>query len=210
MHRAWCSATSLFHFLSDPGFFLPLSRRYAVSHPDAWTIPVGPRLHKTQYPPAPSGLSSWAAYTICLSPTALLQADLIAAVDAVGLGKVSNPAALPSEVITISIDVGLHRSADTYDLFDPVEDEVRKRTSGACTSRTSSSAGTLGARRCCACATAACASLRRLTTSTSRARGRRYAGAPQRRHTPRAESGRTSCARRALLDRAFRTKTRYG
>ncbi|KAF8142854.1 hypothetical protein K438DRAFT_1978277 [Mycena galopus ATCC 62051] len=27
-------------------------------------------------------------------------------------------------------DVGLHCSADTYDLFNPVEDEVRKRTSG--------------------------------------------------------------------------------
>ena len=26
------------------------------------------------------------------------------------------------------IDAGLHRSADTYDLFDPIEDEVRKRT----------------------------------------------------------------------------------
>ncbi|KAJ3767159.1 hypothetical protein FB446DRAFT_822305 [Lentinula raphanica] len=29
---------------------------------------------------------------------------------------------------TVSIDAGLHRSADTYDLFDPIEDEIRKRT----------------------------------------------------------------------------------
>ncbi|KAJ7724329.1 fungal-specific transcription factor domain-containing protein [Mycena maculata] len=57
-----------------------------------------------------------------------IQADLIAAVYAVGLGKLSKAAALLSEAITISIDAGLHRSADTYDLFDPVEDEVRKRT----------------------------------------------------------------------------------
>jgi hypothetical protein len=53
---------------------------------------------------------------------------LIAAVYAVGLGKLSKAAALLSEAITVSIDAGLHRSADTYDLFDPIEDEVRKRT----------------------------------------------------------------------------------
>ncbi|KAJ7054209.1 fungal-specific transcription factor domain-containing protein [Mycena amicta] len=57
-----------------------------------------------------------------------IQADLIAAVYAVGLGKLSKAAALLSEAITISIDAGLHRNADTYDLFDPVEEEVRKRT----------------------------------------------------------------------------------
>ncbi|KAK7052056.1 putative transcriptional regulatory protein C3C7.04 [Favolaschia claudopus] len=57
-----------------------------------------------------------------------IQAALIAAVYAVGLGKLSKAAALLSEAITISVDAGLHRSADTYDLFDPVEDEVRKRT----------------------------------------------------------------------------------
>lgn len=28
----------------------------------------------------------------------------------------------------MSIDAGLHRSADTYDLFDPIEDEIRRRT----------------------------------------------------------------------------------
>ncbi|KAJ7607206.1 fungal-specific transcription factor domain-containing protein [Roridomyces roridus] len=57
-----------------------------------------------------------------------IQADLIAAVYAVGLGKLSKAAALLSEAVTISIDAGLHRNADTYDLFDPIEDEVRKRT----------------------------------------------------------------------------------
>lgn len=57
-----------------------------------------------------------------------IQADLIAAVYAVGLGKLSKAAALLSEAVTVSIDAGLHRSADTYDLFDPIEDEVRKRT----------------------------------------------------------------------------------
>ncbi|KAJ7779119.1 fungal-specific transcription factor domain-containing protein [Mycena metata] len=63
------------------------------------------------------------------SPTLYtIQADLIAAVYAVGLGKLSKAAALLSEAVTISIDAGLHRSADTYDLFDPVEEEVRKRT----------------------------------------------------------------------------------
>ena len=57
-----------------------------------------------------------------------IQAYLIAAVYATGLGKLSKAGALLSEAITVSIDAGLHRSADTYDLFDPVEDEVRKRT----------------------------------------------------------------------------------
>ncbi|KIK91069.1 hypothetical protein PAXRUDRAFT_150343 [Paxillus rubicundulus Ve08.2h10] len=57
-----------------------------------------------------------------------IQADLIAGVYAVGLGKLSKAAALLSEAITVSIDAGLHRSSDTYDLFDPIEDEVRKRT----------------------------------------------------------------------------------
>jgi hypothetical protein len=57
-----------------------------------------------------------------------IQADLVAAVYAVGLGKLSKAAALLSEAVTVSIDSGLHRSADTYDIFDPIEDEVRKRT----------------------------------------------------------------------------------
>lgn len=57
-----------------------------------------------------------------------IQANLIAAVYAVGLGKLSKAAALLAEAVTMCIDAGLHRSADTYDLFDPIEDEVRKRT----------------------------------------------------------------------------------
>ncbi|KAK0493543.1 fungal-specific transcription factor domain-containing protein [Armillaria luteobubalina] len=57
-----------------------------------------------------------------------IQANLIAAVYAIGLGRLSKGAALLSEAITVSVDAGLHRSADTYDLFDPIEDEVRKRT----------------------------------------------------------------------------------
>ncbi|KAL0581268.1 hypothetical protein V5O48_000751 [Marasmius crinis-equi] len=57
-----------------------------------------------------------------------IQGDLIAAIYAVGLGRLSKAAALLSEAVTVSIDAGLHRSADTYDLFDPIEDEVRKRT----------------------------------------------------------------------------------
>ena len=57
-----------------------------------------------------------------------IQADLVAAVYAVGLGRLSKAAALLSEAVTYSIDAGLQRSSDTYDLFDPIEDETRKRT----------------------------------------------------------------------------------
>ena len=47
---------------------------------------------------------------------------------AVGLGKLSKAFALLAEAVTLSLDTGLHRSADAYDVFDPIEDEVRKRT----------------------------------------------------------------------------------
>ncbi|KII85637.1 hypothetical protein PLICRDRAFT_44970 [Plicaturopsis crispa FD-325 SS-3] len=57
-----------------------------------------------------------------------IQADLIAGVYAVGLGRLSKAAALLSESVTVCIDAGLHRSADGYGCFDPIEDEVRKRT----------------------------------------------------------------------------------
>ncbi len=57
-----------------------------------------------------------------------VQSVLIAGVYAVGLGKLSKAFALLSEAITLSIDSGLHRSADAYDVFDPIEDEIRKRT----------------------------------------------------------------------------------
>ncbi|THH16205.1 hypothetical protein EW146_g4396 [Bondarzewia mesenterica] len=57
-----------------------------------------------------------------------VQAVLIAGVYTVGWGKLSKAFALLSESITLSIDAGLHRSADAYDIFDPIEEEVRKRT----------------------------------------------------------------------------------
>ncbi|PFH48818.1 hypothetical protein AMATHDRAFT_81612 [Amanita thiersii Skay4041] len=57
-----------------------------------------------------------------------IQSNLIAAVYAVGLGRLSKAAALLGECVTMCIDAGLHRSADTWDLFDPIENEVRKRT----------------------------------------------------------------------------------
>lgn len=60
--------------------------------------------------------------------TYTVQSILIAGVYAVGLGKLSKAFALLAEAITLSIDSGLHRSADAYDIFDPIEDEVRKRT----------------------------------------------------------------------------------
>lgn len=57
-----------------------------------------------------------------------VQSVLVAAVYAVGLGKLSKAFALLSEAVTLSFDAGLHRSVEAYDCFDPIEDEVRKRT----------------------------------------------------------------------------------
>lgn len=57
-----------------------------------------------------------------------IQSVFIAGVYAVGLGKLSKAFALLAESVTMSFDAGLHRSSDDYDLFDPIEDEVRKRT----------------------------------------------------------------------------------
>lgn len=57
-----------------------------------------------------------------------VQSVFVAAVYAIGLGKLSRGFALLSEAITLSIDAGLHRSAEAYDCFDPIEEEVRKRT----------------------------------------------------------------------------------
>jgi hypothetical protein len=57
-----------------------------------------------------------------------VQSVFVAAVYAIGLGKLSRGFALLSEAITLSIDGGLHRSAEAYDCFDPIEEEVRKRT----------------------------------------------------------------------------------
>jgi hypothetical protein len=57
-----------------------------------------------------------------------VQAVLVAAIYAVGLGRLSKAFALLSEAITLSFDAGLHRSVEAYDCFDPLESEVRKRT----------------------------------------------------------------------------------
>jgi hypothetical protein len=57
-----------------------------------------------------------------------IQANLIAAVYAVGSGKLTKASALLAEACTMCVDAGLHRSADNYDLFDSIDNEVRKRT----------------------------------------------------------------------------------
>lgn len=57
-----------------------------------------------------------------------VQSVLVAGVYAVGSGKLSKAFALLAESVTLSLDTGLHRSADAYDVFDSIEDEVRKRT----------------------------------------------------------------------------------
>ncbi|KAH7091758.1 fungal-specific transcription factor domain-containing protein [Auriculariales sp. MPI-PUGE-AT-0066] len=59
-----------------------------------------------------------------------IQAALQAAVYCIGLGRLSRGAALLSEAITLSVDVGLHRSTEQYDdgWFDAKELESRKRT----------------------------------------------------------------------------------
>jgi hypothetical protein len=57
-----------------------------------------------------------------------VQAVLIAGVYAIGWGKLSRAFALLSEAASLAVDAGLHRSADVYDAFNPIEDEVRKRT----------------------------------------------------------------------------------
>jgi len=57
-----------------------------------------------------------------------IQATLVAGVYAIGWGKLSRAFALVSESVTLSLDAGLHRSTDAYDIFDAIEEEVRKRT----------------------------------------------------------------------------------
>jgi hypothetical protein len=57
-----------------------------------------------------------------------IQATLVAGVYAIGWGKLSRAFALLSESVTLSLDAGLHRSTDAYDMFDAIEEEVRKRT----------------------------------------------------------------------------------
>ncbi len=57
-----------------------------------------------------------------------IQATLVAGVYAIGWGRLSRAFALISESVTLSLDAGLHRSTDIYDIFDAIEEEVRKRT----------------------------------------------------------------------------------
>lgn len=57
-----------------------------------------------------------------------VQAVLVAAIYAVGLGRLSKGFALLAEAVTLSVDAGLHRSVEAYDIFDSIESEVRKRT----------------------------------------------------------------------------------
>ncbi|KAF8581867.1 hypothetical protein K439DRAFT_1653947 [Ramaria rubella] len=57
-----------------------------------------------------------------------IQAVLLAAIYAIGLGKLSKAFALLSEAVTLSFDAGLHRSTAQYAAFTPLEDEIRKRT----------------------------------------------------------------------------------
>ena len=52
----------------------------------------------------------------------------IAAVYAIGLGRLSRGFALLAEACTLCIDAGLHRSGDDYDCFGPLEEQVRRRT----------------------------------------------------------------------------------
>jgi len=57
-----------------------------------------------------------------------IQANLIAAAYAVGLGHISRAAVLLAQSVTMCIDAGLHHSSDSYNLFNPVENEVCKCT----------------------------------------------------------------------------------
>jgi hypothetical protein len=47
-----------------------------------------------------------------------IQATLVAGIYAIGWGKPSKAFALISESVTLSLDAGLHRSTDAYDIFD--------------------------------------------------------------------------------------------
>ncbi|THH07519.1 hypothetical protein EW145_g3327 [Phellinidium pouzarii] len=57
-----------------------------------------------------------------------VQSVFVAAIYAIGLGKLSRGFALLAEAATLSIDAGLHRSAEAYDCFGPLEEQVRRRT----------------------------------------------------------------------------------
>ncbi|EJD02515.1 uncharacterized protein FOMMEDRAFT_125041 [Fomitiporia mediterranea MF3/22] len=57
-----------------------------------------------------------------------VQSVFVAAVYAIGLGRLSRGFALLAEACTLSIDAGLHRSSEAYDCFGPIEEQVRRRT----------------------------------------------------------------------------------
>lgn len=57
-----------------------------------------------------------------------IQAAFLAAIYAFGLGNLSKAFALQAESVTLCLDGGLHRSVDSYDHFNPIECETRKRT----------------------------------------------------------------------------------
>lgn len=57
-----------------------------------------------------------------------VQSVFVAAVYAIGLGRLSRGFALLAEACTLSMDAGLHRSSDNYDCFGPIEEQVRRRT----------------------------------------------------------------------------------
>jgi len=68
-------------------------------------------------------------YSIADQPTLYnIQANLIAAAYAVGLRHISRAAVLLAQSVTMYIDAGLHHSSDSYNLFNPVENEVCKCT----------------------------------------------------------------------------------
>ncbi|KIY51734.1 hypothetical protein FISHEDRAFT_36386 [Fistulina hepatica ATCC 64428] len=83
------------------------------------------------------GYANASLYTAAGTRLYSVQAALLAAVFAIGLGRLTRGAALLSEAVTLCIDSGLHRAtadgvdANTHNenaLFDPVEDQVRIRT----------------------------------------------------------------------------------
>ena len=53
---------------------------------------------------------------------------LVAGVYAIGAGRLSRAFALLAESVTLAVDLGLHRDSEAFDCFDPIEDEVRRRT----------------------------------------------------------------------------------
>ncbi|KIJ56249.1 hypothetical protein M422DRAFT_219387 [Sphaerobolus stellatus SS14] len=57
-----------------------------------------------------------------------VQAVLVAAVYAVGRGRLSRAFALLAEAVTLSFDAGLHRSTEAYESFGRIEEQVRART----------------------------------------------------------------------------------